>query len=83
MGEEKPKKITTTRVFAASTILAVVISVPAIVVTLVMHYLVKTNLIVTMVAGLVTLFLAMGFAYKLSKKLAAKVQDDPSNPEVK
>jgi len=83
MGAEKPKKITTTRVFAASTILAVVISVPAIVVTLVMHYLVKTNLMVTMVAGLVTLFLAMGFAYKLSKKLAAKVQDDPSNPEVK
>jgi hypothetical protein len=53
--------------------------VPAIVVTLVLHYLVKTNLMITMVAGLVTLFLAMGFAYKLSKKLAAKVQDDTSD----
>ncbi len=83
MGAEKPGKITTTRVFAASTILAVVISVPAIVVTLVMHYLVKTNLMITMVAGLVTLFLAMGFAYKLSKKLAAKVQDDASDPAAK
>ncbi len=79
MDAEKPKKVTTTRVFAASTILAVVISVPAIAVTLVMHYLVKTNLMITMVAGLVTLFLAMGFAYKLSKKLAAKVQDDASD----
>jgi ABC-type bacteriocin/lantibiotic exporter with double-glycine peptidase domain len=83
MGAEKPRKVTTTRVFAASTILAVVISVPAIVVTLVLHYLVKTNLMITMVAGLVTLFLAMGFAYKLSKKLAAKVQDDSQDPGAK
>ncbi len=83
MGAEKPRKVTTTRVFAASTILAVVISVPAIVVTLVMHYLVKTDLMITMVAGLVTLFLAMGFAYKLSKKLAVKVQDDASDQGAK
>jgi putative Mn2+ efflux pump MntP len=55
--------------------LALVISIPAIVVTLVMHYVIKTNLIVTMAAGLITLFIAMGFGYKLSKKLTTKVQD--------
>jgi putative Mn2+ efflux pump MntP len=73
MMSEKPNKISATRVFAASTILALVISIPAIAVTLVMHYVIKTNLIVTMAAGLITLFIAMGFGYKLSKKLTTKV----------
>jgi ABC-type bacteriocin/lantibiotic exporter with double-glycine peptidase domain len=72
---DKPNKVTATRVFAASTVLALIISVPAITVTLVMHYVIKTNLIVTMGAGLITLFIAMGFGHKLSKKLTAKVQD--------
>jgi putative Mn2+ efflux pump MntP len=75
MMRDKPNKITPTRVFVASTVLALVISIPAIVVTLVMHYVIKTNLIVTMAAGLITLFIAMGFGYKLSKKLTTKVQD--------
>ena len=75
MMSDRPKKITATRVFAASTVLALIISIPAIAVTLVMHYVVKTNLIVTMVAGLIILFIAMGFGYKLSKRLATKVQD--------
>jgi putative Mn2+ efflux pump MntP len=75
MMRDKPNKITPTRVFAASTVLALVISIPAIVVTLVMHYVIKANLIVTMAAGLITLFIAMGFGYKLSKKLTTKVQD--------
>ncbi len=70
---EKPNKISATRVFAASTVLALVISIPAIAVTLVMHYVIKADLIVTMVAGLITLFIAMGFGYKLSKKLTTKV----------
>lgn len=72
---DKPKKITTTRVFAVSTLLALVISVPMIIVILVMHYVTKTNVMITGVAGIVTLFIAMGFAYKLSKRLASKVQD--------
>jgi hypothetical protein len=37
---EKPNKITATRFFAASTVLALVISIPAIAVTLVMHYVI-------------------------------------------
>jgi putative Mn2+ efflux pump MntP len=76
MMSDKPNKLTAARVFAASTILALVISIPAIAVTLVMHYIIKTNLVVTLVASLVTLFIAMGFGYKLSKKLTTKVQDN-------
>jgi ABC-type bacteriocin/lantibiotic exporter with double-glycine peptidase domain len=75
MGD-KPKKVTTTRVFAASTILALVISVPMIAVILVMHYVVKADVMITAIAGIVTLFMAMGASYKLSKRLATKVQDD-------
>ena len=76
MMSDKPNKFTAARVFAAGTILALVISIPAIAVTLVMHYVIKTNLVVTLVASLITLFIAMGFGYKLSKKLTTKVQDN-------
>jgi hypothetical protein len=58
------------RVYAISTLLAVIIAIPAVVVTLVMHYVIKTDFFVTLAAGLITLFIAMGFGYKLSKKLA-------------
>jgi hypothetical protein len=77
----KPKKITSSRVFAASTILALVISVPMIVVILVTHYVIKTNVMITGVAGIITLFAAMGFAYKLSKRLASKVQGSGTDVE--
>jgi len=70
MSDDRPKKIATSRVFAVSTLLALVISVPAIAVTLVLHYVVKTNLIITGVGGIITLFIAMGFGYKLAKRLA-------------
>jgi ABC-type bacteriocin/lantibiotic exporter with double-glycine peptidase domain len=69
---DKPKKITTGRVFAASTILALVISIPMITVILVMYYVIKTDVMITGIAGIITLFIAMGFSFKLSKKLAAK-----------
>jgi len=76
MMRDKSNKITSTRVFAAGTILALVISIPAIAVTLVTHYVIKASLIVTMGASLITLFIAMGFGFKLSKKLTSKVQGD-------
>jgi putative Mn2+ efflux pump MntP len=78
---DKPNKITAIRVFTASTVLALVISIPAIAVTLVMHYVIKTNLIVTMGAGLITLFIAMGFGYKVSKRLTTRVQDGSSHDD--
>jgi hypothetical protein len=69
-SSDKSKKITTTRVFTVATLLALVISIPSIVVTLLMQYILKANLILTFTTSLVTLFLVMGFGYKLSKKLA-------------
>lgn len=69
---DKPKKITTGRVFAASTVLALVISIPMITVILVMHYVVRTDIMITGIAGIITLFIAMGFSFKLSKKLTTK-----------
>jgi len=75
-----PRKVTTMRVFAAGTLLALVIAVPAVTVTLVLHYVLHTNLILTTVAGIITLFFAMAFGYKLSKKLA-KVQGSDSDLE--
>jgi ABC-type protease/lipase transport system fused ATPase/permease subunit len=75
-----PRKVTTLRIFAAGTLLAVVIAVPAVAVTLVTHYMLKTNLVVTAVAGIITLFVAMAFGYRLSKKLA-KMQDSDSDLE--
>ena len=67
---DKPKKITGGKVFAASTILALVISIPMITVILVMHYVIKADVMITGIAGIITLFIAMGFSFKLSKKLA-------------
>jgi hypothetical protein len=70
---DKSKKITKIRVFTAASLLALVISIPAIVVTVLMHYILKASLILTFTTSFVTLFLLMGLGYKLSKKLA-KVQ---------
>ena len=80
MGSGGSRKVTTMKIFAAGTLLAVVIAVPAVIVTLVTHYVLKTNLIVTAVAGTTTLFVAMAFGYKLSKKLA-KMQGSDSDLE--
>ncbi|HJU84935.1 MAG TPA: hypothetical protein VJ551_00450 [Nitrososphaeraceae archaeon] len=70
-GEENNnhrKKITVSRVYAVSTLLAVIIAIPAIAVTFVMHYVIRADFFLTLGAGLITLFIAMGFGYKLSKK---------------
>lgn len=62
------KKITLGRVYAVSTLLAVIIAIPAVAVTFVMHYVIRSDFFLTLGAGLITLFIAMGFGYKLSKK---------------
>lgn len=67
--EGKPK-VTVGRVYAISTLLAVIIAVPAVAVTLIMHYVVKAEIFMTLTAGLITLFVAMGFGYKLAKRFA-------------
>ena len=55
--------------YAISTLLAVIIAIPAVAVTFVMHYIIRTEFFMTLAAGLITLFIAMGFGYKISKKL--------------
>jgi hypothetical protein len=70
------KKITVGRVYAVSTLLAVIIAIPAVIVTFVMHYVIRTEFFLTLAAGLITLFIAMGFGYKLSKKFVKVLSGD-------
>jgi hypothetical protein len=42
--------------------------VPAIIVTFVLHYSVKADLLITMSLGLLTLFIGMGVGYRISKR---------------
>jgi membrane protein YdbS with pleckstrin-like domain len=70
ISEDKSKDITITRIFAASTILAIVVSVPAILVAVVTHYIFKTTLIITLLSSVVALFIATGFGYTISRRLA-------------
>jgi hypothetical protein len=69
-------KITVGRVYAVSTLLAVIIAIPAVVVTFVMHYVIRAEFFMTLAAGLITLFIAMGFGYKLSKKFVKVLTGD-------
>lgn len=69
-------KITVGRVYAVSTLLAVIIAIPAVVVTFVMHYVIRAEFFMTLAAGLITLFIAMGFGYKLSKKFVKVLSGD-------
>ncbi len=67
-SNDNRKKITVGRVYAVSTLLAVIIAIPAVAVTFIMHYVIRAEFFLTLAAGLITLFIAMGFGYKLSKK---------------
>jgi membrane protein YdbS with pleckstrin-like domain len=70
------KKVTVGRVYAVSTILAFIIAIPAVAVTFVMHYVIRAEFFLTLAAGLITLFIAMGFGYKLSKKFVKVLSRD-------
>jgi ABC-type bacteriocin/lantibiotic exporter with double-glycine peptidase domain len=82
VSNSNPTKISTSGIFTASTLLALSISVPAIIVTLVLYYILKTTLALTLLSSLITLFLAMGFSYKISKKLM-KVQQKNKNQDAR
>jgi hypothetical protein len=66
----KDPKLTKKNLFLTSTALALLISLPAIAITLIMHYVIKTDLVVTLSASLIALFLAMGFSIKISKRIS-------------
>jgi hypothetical protein len=67
---EGPSKLTKEKLFLKSTVLALLISLPAIAITLVMHYIIKTDLLLTFMTSLVVLFISMGFSIKISRKLS-------------
>lgn len=74
MDEEKNSRkgvrVTPLKILLNGTVLAVIIAVPAVVVTIITHYVLQTNLIITLFSGILTLFIAMGLGYKVAKKLA-------------
>lgn len=74
-GDDKNPANVIGRVYAVSTLLAVIIAVPAVVVAVVAHFVLKTEIIVTLAASLITLFVAMGFSFKLARKFAKAPKD--------
>jgi hypothetical protein len=58
-----------TKIFALSTLLAVIITIPAIVLTLLLLYVAKLNTVTTMIIGILTFLVTMGFGFKISKRL--------------
>lgn len=58
------------RLYAVSTLLALIMAVPAVAVAVITHYVLQTDTVITLAASLVTLFIAMGFGIKLAKRFA-------------
>ncbi|MGB8189681.1 MAG: hypothetical protein WCE91_08790 [Nitrososphaeraceae archaeon] len=69
-NSRKGVRITPLKILLNGTVLAVIIAVPAVIVTIITHYVLQTNLIITLSSGIMTLFIAMGLGYKVAKKLA-------------
>lgn len=69
-NSRKGVRITPLKILLNGTILAAIIAVPAVIVTIITHYVLQTNLLITLSAGILTLFIAMGLGYKVAKKLA-------------
>jgi hypothetical protein len=57
-----------TRLFGVSSLIALIIAIPALLVTFLMHYYIKADLLITVSLGLLTLFIGMGVGYRVSKK---------------
>ena len=65
-------KMSTAKLFALSTLLAVIITVPAIVFTLLLHYLIKLNILTTMIIGILIFLTTMALGLKFSKRLIVR-----------
>jgi hypothetical protein len=70
-GKDGPSPLNKTRLFGVSSLIALIIAVPAILVTFVMHYYFETDLVITVSLGLFTLFVGMGVGYRISKRFVA------------
>jgi hypothetical protein len=67
-GKDETSPLSTTRLFGVSSLIALIIAIPAVLVTLLMHYYIKTDILITASLGLLTLFIGMGVGYRVSKK---------------
>jgi hypothetical protein len=67
-GGDRSGSLSKMRLFGVSTLIALIISVPALIVTFLMHYIVKTDLLITVSLGLLTLFIGMAAGYGISKR---------------
>jgi hypothetical protein len=67
-GSDRSGSLSKMRLFGVSTLVALIISVPALIVTFLMHYLIKTDLLITVSLGLLTLFIGMAAGYRISKR---------------
>jgi hypothetical protein len=67
-GNDESTSLSKTRLFGVSSLIALIIAVPAILVTFLMHYYVKADLLITASLGLLILFIGMGVGYRISKK---------------
>jgi hypothetical protein len=67
-GGNESGPLSKTRLFGVSSLIALIIAIPALVVTFLMHYYIKADLIITVSLGLLTLFIGMGIGYRVSKK---------------
>lgn len=73
MNEEKKSgsgyKISFMRVLSYGTLLALIIAIPAVIVTIITHFVIHTGFLITVMSGILVLFISMGFGYKIAKKL--------------
>ena len=68
-GNDESGSLSKTRLFGVRTsLIALIIAVPALLVTFLMYYYVKADLLITVSLGLLTLFIGMGVGYRVSKK---------------
>jgi hypothetical protein len=74
MDEEKKSgsgyKISFLRILSYGTLLALIIAIPAVIVTIITHYVIHTGILITATSGILVLFISMGLGYKIAKKLA-------------
>ncbi|MGA7369551.1 MAG: hypothetical protein WBX01_10520 [Nitrososphaeraceae archaeon] len=67
-GNNESNPLSKARLFGVSSLIALIIAVPAVLVTFLMHYYIKADLLITVSLGLLTLFIGMGVGYRVSRK---------------
>ena len=67
-GNDESGPLSKTRLFGVSSLIALIIAIPALLVTFLMHYYIRADLLITVSLGLLTLFIGMGVGYRVSKK---------------